>query len=190
MLDQRIQGLYGITPNNNLNIALIERIFNEHKVNILQYRHKTNNDKLKLEEAKRLLELCLQHNTLFIVNDDVNLCKKIGADGVHLGQNDVDVSSARSLLGKKFIIGVSCHNDLELALEAEKNGANYIALGAVFKSKTKPNAAYCSHSTIQNIKSNINIPIVGIGGITFENQQSVLDAGCKSIAMIEDLFGH
>ena len=73
MLDQRIQGLYGITPNNNLNIALIERIFNEHKVNILQYRHKTNNDKLKLEEAKRLLELCLQHNTLFIVNDDINL---------------------------------------------------------------------------------------------------------------------
>ena len=63
MLDQRIQGLYGITPNNNLNIALIERIFNEHKVNILQYRHKTNNDKLKLEEAKRLLELCLQHVT-------------------------------------------------------------------------------------------------------------------------------
>ena len=102
----------------------------------------------------------------------------------------MDISSARSLLGKKFIIGVSCHNNLELALEAEKNGANYIALGAVFKSKTKPNADYCSFSTIQNIKSNINIPIVGIGGITFENQQRVLDVGCNSIAMIEGLFGH
>ena len=99
MLDQRIQGLYGITPNNNLNIALIERIFNEHKVNILQYRHKTNNDKLKLEEAKRLLELCLQHNTLFIVNDDINLCEKVGADGVHLGQNDSSINTAREQLG-------------------------------------------------------------------------------------------
>ena len=190
MLNQRIKGLYGITPDKDLNIALIENAIKKHKVNILQYRRKIQDEKRKLDEATQLLKLCLQHNTLFIVNDDVNLCKKIGADGVHLGQNDVDISSARSLLGKKFIIGVSCHNDLELALEAEKNGANYIALGAVFKSKTKPNAAYCSYSKIQNIKSNINIPIVGIGGITFENQQSVLDAGCNSIAMIEGLFGH
>jgi len=190
MLNKRIKGLYGITPNNDLDIALIENVFKKHKINILQYRHKTLDEKQKLDEATQLLELCLQHNTLFIVNDDVNLCKKIGADGVHLGQNDVDAHSARNRLGKGFIIGVSCHNDLELAVEAEKNGANYIALGAVFKSKTKPNAAYCSLSTIHNIKSNINIPIVGIGGITFENQQSVLDAGCNSIAMLEGLFIH
>ena len=85
---------------------------------------------------------------------------------------------------------MSCYNNLELAIEAENNGADYIALGAIFKSSTKPDAAYCSLSTIQNIKRNINIPIVGIGGVTFENQQSVLDAGCDSIAMIEGLFGH
>jgi len=88
MLDQRIQGLYGITPNNNLNIALIEHVIAEHQVNILQYRHKTNDDQLKLDEAQQLLDLCLTHNTLFIVNDDINLCEKVGADGVHLGQND------------------------------------------------------------------------------------------------------
>ena len=190
MLNQRIKGLYGISPNNNLNIALIKRVFSENTINIFQYRHKTQDEELKLEEAKKLLELCRHHNTLFIINDDINLCEKVGADGIHLGQNDIDLNSARSQLGEKFIIGVSCHNNLKLALEAEKNGANYIALGAIFKSKTKPNAAYCSFSTIQNIKSNINIPIVGIGGITFENQQSVLDAGCNSIAMIEGLFGH
>ena len=115
MLNQRIKGLYGITPDKDLNIALIENAIKKHKVNILQYRRKIQDEKRKLDEATQLLELCLQHNTLFIVNDDVNLCKKIGADGVHLGQNDVDVSSARHLLGKKFIIGVSCHNDLELA---------------------------------------------------------------------------
>ena len=190
MLDQRIKGLYGITPNKNLNISLIENAFKEHIINVLQYRHKTINEKLKLKEAKLLLELCKRYNTLFIINDDINLCDKVGADGVHLGQNDIDINSARHQLGEKFIIGVSCHNSLELAKEAENNGANYIALGAIFKSTTKPNATYCSLSTIQNIKNNINIPIVGIGGITFENQQSVLDAGCNSIAMIEGLFGH
>ena len=190
MLNQKIKGLYGITPNKDLNITLIEDVIKKHKVHILQYRHKTQDAKRKLDEATQLLELCLQYNTLFIVNDDVDLCKKVGADGVHLGQSDSDVNSARSQLGEKYIIGVSCHNNLKLAIEAEINGADYVALGAIFNSTTKPNAASCSLSTIQKIKSNINIPIVGIGGITFENQQSALDAGCNSIAMIEGLFGH
>jgi len=190
MLNQRIKGLYGITPNKDLDITLIENTIKKHKINILQYRRKTQDEKRKLDESTQLLKLCLEYNTLFIVNDDVNLCKKIGANGVHLGQNDVDVHSARNQLGEKFIIGVSCHNSLKLAIEAENSGANYIALGAIFKSASKPNANNCSLSTIQNIKSNINIPIVGIGGITFENQQSALDAGCNSIAMLEGLFGH
>ena len=190
MLDQRIKGLYGISPNNNLNIALIKRVFSENTINIFQYRHKTQNEELKLEEAKKLLDLCRHHNTLFIINDDINLCEKIGADGVHLGQNDIDLNSARIQLGAKFIIGISCHNSLKLAIEAENNGADYIALGAIFKSNTKPNAINCTLSEILNIKNNTNIPIVGIGGITFENQQSALDAGCDSIAMIEGLFGH
>ena len=190
MLNQRIKGLYGITPNKNLNISIIEKAFNEHRINILQYRHKTLDEKLKIKEAKKLLKLCKQYNTLFIINDDVNLCAKVGADGVHLGQNDVDIYSARNRLGKNFIIGVTCHNSLKLAKEAENNGANYIGLGAIFKSTTKPNAVNCSLSEILNIKNNINIPIVGIGGITFENQQSALDAGCDSIAMVEGLFGH
>ena len=119
MLDQRIQGLYGITPNNNLNIALIERVITEYQVNILQYSHKTNDEQLKLNEAQQLLDLCLTHNTLFIVNDDINLCEKVGADGVHLGQNDAPINTVREQLGEKAIIGVSCHNQLQLAFEAE-----------------------------------------------------------------------
>ena len=116
MLNQRIKGLYGITPDKDVNISLIESAIKKHKVNILQYRRKNQDEKRKLDEATQLLELCLQHNTLFIVNDDVNLCKKISADGVHLGQTDVDVNSARSQLGEKFIIGVSCYNNLELTV--------------------------------------------------------------------------
>jgi len=188
MLDQRIQGLYGITPNNNLNIALIERIFNEHKVNILQYRHKTNNDKLKLEEAKRLFELCLHHNTLFIVNDDINLCEKVGADGVHLGQNDTSINTAREQLGEKAIIGVSCYNQLQLAFEAEEMGANYVAFGALFSSITKPTASGCPLSVIKTAKEKIKLPIVGIGGITFENQRLAFQAGCDAVAMLNGLF--
>ena len=188
MLDQRIQGLYGITPNNNLNIALIERTFNEHKVNILQYRHKTNNDKLKLEEAKRLLELCLQHNTLFIVNDDINLCEKVGADGVHLGQNDTSINTAREQLGEKAIIGVSCYNQLQLAFEAEVMGANYVSFGALFHSTTKPTASHCPLSVIKSAKEKIKLPIVGIGGITFENKKLAFAAGCNAVAMLNGLF--
>ena len=152
MLDQRIQGLYGITPNNNLNIALIERVITEHQVNILQYRHKTNDDQLKLNEAKQLLDLCLTHNTLFIVNDDINLCEKVGADGVHLGQNDTPINTAREQLGEKAIIGVSCYNQLQLAFEAEEMGANYVAFGSLFSSITKPTASECPLSVIKSRK--------------------------------------
>ena len=188
MLNQRIQGLYGITPDKDLNIDLIENAIKKHNIKILQYRRKAVNVKNKAKEAKNLLNLCIEHNTLFIVNDDVNLCQKVGAHGIHIGQSDIDAKSAREILGDKYIIGVTCHNSLELALEAELNGANYIALGAVFKSRNKPGAIHCSLSRIKEIKKNISIPIVGIGGINLNNQHLVYQSGCISVAMIDGLF--
>ena len=188
MLDQRIQGLYGITPNNNLDIALIERVITEYQVNILQYRHKTNDDQLKLIEAQQLLDLCLTHNTLFIVNDDINLCEKVGADGVHLGQNDSPIDTARERLGEKAIIGVSCYNQLQLAFEAEAMGADYVAFGALFNSISKPTARHCPLSVIKSAKEKLNLPIVGIGGITFDNQRLAFESGCDMVAMLNGLF--
>ena len=188
MLDQRIQGIYGITPNNKLNIALIERVIIKHQVNILQYRHKINEDQLKLDEAQQLLDICLTHNTLFIVNDDINLCEKVGADGVHLGQNDNSINTARGQLGEKAIIGVSCYNELQLAFEAEAMGANYVAFGALFNSITKPTAIHCPLSIIKIAKEKINLPIVGIGGITFENKKLAFSVGCDAVAMLNGLF--
>jgi len=190
MLNQRIQGLYAITPDKGFDITLIENTINKHKVNILQYRRKNLDIKNKLYEANKLFELCKQHNTLFIINDDINLCQKIGADGIHIGQNDTHARLARKALGKKFIIGVTCHDSLELAIDAENNGADYIALGAIFKSINKPKATHCPLSKIKNIKKNINIPVVGIGGISLENQGLAYDAGCDAVAMIDGLFGH
>ena len=154
MLDQRIQGLYGITPNNNLNITLIERVITKQQVNILQYRHKTNDNQLKLYEAQQLRDLCLTHNTLFIVNDDINLCEKVGASGVHLGQNDTSIKTAREQLGENAIIGVSCYNKLQLAFEAEAMGADYVAFGALFNSISKPTARHCPLSIIKSAKEN------------------------------------
>ena len=188
MLDQRIQGLYGITPNNNLHIALIERVISEHQVNILQYRHKTNDNQLKLDEAQQLLDICLTHNTLFIVNDDINLCEKVGADGVHLGQNDNSINTARGQLGEKAIIGASCYNELELACEAEAMGADYVAFGALFNSITKPTARHCPLSVIKSAKEKLNLPIVGIGGINFENKRLAFESGCDAVAMLNGLF--
>ena len=188
MLDQRIQGLYGITPNNNLNIALIERVITEYQVNILQYRHKTNDEQLKLNEAQQLLDICLTHNTLFIVNDDINLCEKVGADGVHLGQNDTSIKTAREQLGEKAIIGVSCYNKLQLAFEAEAMGADYVSFGTLFNSITKPTANHCPLSVIKSAKEKLNLPIVGIGGITFDNQRLAFESGCDAVAMLNGLF--
>jgi len=187
-LDQRIKGLYGITPNKKLDIEFIENIIIAHQVKILQYRHKTQDDQLKLDEAQQLRELCLTHNTLFIVNDDINLCEKVYADGVHLGQLDKSISEARYKLGKQAIIGISCYNKIGLAVDSEKSGASYVAFGALFDSKTKPNAEHCKLSVIKSVKKRINIPIVGIGGITFENQNLAFNAGCDAVAMLNGLF--
>ena len=188
ILNQRIQGLYGITPDKDLNIEFIENAIKKHNIKILQYRRKAVNIKNKAEEAKQLLNLCIEHNTLFIVNDDINLCQEVGADGIHIGQDDMNVKSVREKLGDEFIIGVSCHNSLDLALEAELNGADYIALGAIFKSKNKPQSVHCSLSKVKEIKKKISIPIVGIGGVNLKNQYSVYQAGCNSVAMISGLF--
>ena len=188
ILNQRIKGLYGITPDKELNIDLIENAIKKHSINILQYRRKAVNTKTKVEEAKKLLNLCIEHNTLFIVNDDMNLCQKVGAHGLHLGQDDLNAKSARESLGNQFIIGVTCHNSLDLAIQAEQNGADYIALGAIFKSNNKPNAIHCSLSRIEEIKKYISIPIVGIGGINLKNQDNVYQSGCSSVAMIDGLF--
>jgi len=188
MLDQRIQGLYGITPNNNLNIALIERVITEHQVNILQYRHKTNDDQLKLNEAQQLLDLCLTHNTLFIVNDDINLCEKVGADGVHLGQNDTSIKTAREQLGEKASLVYLATINYNLPLRLKKWGADYVAFGTLFNSITKPTASHCPLSVIKSAKEKLNLPIVGIGGITFDNRRLAFESGCDAVAMLNGLF--
>ncbi len=191
---EKIRGIYAITADSPINIDQIKKIIIQHNVSILQYRNKRNppyntiNRDLKLIEATQLRQLCLQYHTLFIINDDINLAQKVGADGVHLGKNDGSIKTARKQLGDKSIIGVSCYNDINLAKIAQKQGADYVAFGALFASNTKPNAIYCPLDIITQASKIIDIPIVGIGGIDFNNQQQVFDAGGDAVAMIGALF--
>ena len=188
MLKNKITGLYAITANKKININNIENAIKEHPITILQYRHKTNDELLKLKEAQQLKQLCITHNILFIINDDVNLCKKISADGVHLGKKDQEISVARTFLGNKYIIGASCYNDINLAIKAKKNSADYVAFGAIFKSTSKKYSKKCPLSVIQEAKKKLKIAIVGIGGINFSNKKYAITAGCDAVAMISAIF--
>lgn len=183
-----IQGIYAITPNQELNLNLLERAFNQHQIQILQYRHKVADASLKLSEAEQIKQLCRKHHTLFIINDDVELAQKIGADGIHLGKDDYSIEAAREKLGETAIIGASCYNDIQLAKSKQAQGASYVAFGALFPSKTKPDAPHCPLNIIKYAKAALKVPIVGIGGINFENYKKAFDAGCDAVAMVDAIF--
>lgn len=183
MWQKSISKLYIITPNRKINFKALKLIFKKN-IQILQYRRKIKNIQIKTSEAFRLKKLCKQYNTLFIINDDIELAKIINADGVHLGQNDVDIKTARKYLGENKIIGITCHNSINLALKAQKNSADYVAFGAVFPSPTKPNATPCALNIISKAKKLLTIPIVAIGGINNTNKHKVLKHGADSVAMI------
>ncbi|SMN01349.1 Thiamin-phosphate pyrophosphorylase [uncultured Candidatus Thioglobus sp.] len=188
MHHHKISGIYAITPDRALDISVVKKNIVQHNISILQYRRKTADAITQLNEARQLQQLCLKHHTLFIINDDINLAQKVNADGVHLGKNDSAIQQARQQLGNNAIIGASCYNDINLAKNAQNQGADYVAFGALFPSTTKPDAPQCALDIIIQGKQQLNIPIVGIGGINFNNQQQVFDAGCSSVAMMHALF--
>jgi thiamine-phosphate pyrophosphorylase len=163
--------------------------------NVVQLRHKTSAaDQSELQSktlslAQELLTLCQHYQVPLIINDDPQLAAQAGADGVHLGKNDTDITSAREQLGEQAIIGVSCYNSLKLALQAQKLGADYIAFGRFFSSASKPDATPADIQLLSQAHSQINIPIVAIGGITPENAGLLLDAGADYLAVIQGIYG-
>lgn len=153
---------------------------------LVQYRDKAPSDALTL--AKALLETCRAANVPLIVNDDIELALAIGADGVHLGKDDTDIATARRRLGQSAIIGVSCYDSIERALDAESHGADYAAFGRFFASGTKPLASPAKLETLRLAKRQLAIPIVAIGGILPENGLSLLEAGADLLAVVGGLF--
>jgi thiamine-phosphate pyrophosphorylase len=133
--------------------------------------------------AAPLLEICREHDCAFIVNDDVALAKRLGADGVHLGQGDGDPRDAREELGKDAQIGVTCHNSRHLALEAGEMGADYVAFGAFFPSSTKDAKIKAEPEILEWWSSMMEPPCVAIGGITVDNAASIIATGTDFIAV-------
>ncbi len=154
----------------------------------MQYRDKSDDQQRRIEEAAALQKLCSHHDTLFIVNDDLELAAQIGADGLHIGQDDQSLPQARQRLGANTIIGVSCYNHLDLAKSAQEGGADYVAFGRFFSSNIKPEAVGANIELLEQAREEINLPVVAIGGITAENGAQLVEAGADLLAVISDLF--
>lgn len=155
-------------------------------VKFFQFRSKkaVKNENL----ASEILNLCEKFGAKFIVNDDVKFAKKIGAKAVHLGKDDENIKEAFEILGKDAYVGVSCYNDINLAINAAKNGASYVAFGSVFTSPTKPNAPKCELEVAKEAKQILNLPVCVIGGINETNIGSLSHVKPDLIAVISAIY--
>jgi thiamine-phosphate pyrophosphorylase len=187
----RLQGLYAITDNFlTPGPFLIERAEQalQGGARILQYRDKTTDQQKRRDEALALKALCAQYQCTFIINDDIELCMAVNADGVHLGVSDANIHTARQQLGNNVIIGATCHGSLDLAHKAIADGADYVAFGRFYNSTTKHNAEAADLQTIRGGLAKLNVPAVAIGGITLGKADELLEAGFSMLAVIEDIF--
>ena len=185
-----IKGLYAITPDMADTDLLLQKIEAalQGGINILQYRNKAASHKLQTQQARAILPLCRQYNVPLIINDSVKLCLTLGADGVHLGADDGNLREVRARIGDDKIFGASCYNRFDLALIAQQAGTNYVAFGACFASRTKPNAPVASLDLFARAKKELNIPAVAIGGITLQNAAQAIQAGANAVAVINAIF--
>ena len=168
--------IYLISPNkiiNNSFYNILNQVFKSKKVKFFQLRLKKGSIKKKVIIAKKILQICKKNKVKLIINDDPNLALKVNAHGCHLGQRDMNIFDARKILKNK-IIGVTCHNSIKLAKIALSGGADYIALGAFFKTKTKKVTHKANIKSLIKIKKLINLPVVVIGGINDKNYKKLL----------------
>jgi len=185
-----IKGLYAITPDSADTPELLHRtrLVLSGGASVLQYRNKSADAALRLEQATALRELTREFSVSFIVNDDAQLAAQVDAEGVHLGKTDGELKAARALLGAGKIIGISCYNQLFLAKEAVAAGADYVAFGAFYPSTVKPYAVRVEIELLRQARAQFAAPLVAIGGITVQNASALLEAGADSLAVISAVF--
>ena len=184
-----ISGLYAVTPglaDPELLAGKVEAALRG-GARVVQYRNKDAGEQLRHEQAVRIARLCRDAGACFIVNDSVELARKVAADGVHLGKDDEGVGAARALLGPGKLIGVSCYNELWRARDAVAQGADYIAFGSFFPSPTKPGAVTAARNLLRAAKE-FSLPIVAIGGITPDNAAGLIEAGADAVAVLSAVF--
>ena len=160
----------------------LNQIFKTNKVKYFQLRLKKIPTSNLLKISKKIKKIVKKNNVKFLINDNPVIAKAVGADGCHIGQKDMNFVSSRKVLGKKKIIGMTCHNSKNLALKAKRYGANYVAFGSFFKSQTKKTAFKANLVILRWAKKKINMPTVAIGGINSSNYKKILSNGADFIA--------
>jgi thiamine-phosphate pyrophosphorylase len=185
-----INGLYAITPDSSDTSDLLRRSTwaLEGGASVLQYRNKSASEALRQTQALALRELTRQFSIPLIINDDALLAAKVNADGVHLGEFDGELHAARAILGEGKFIGVSCYNCAASAKRAVTAGANYVAFGAFYSSSIKPDAVTAELGLLREMRRELGVPIVAIGGITAQNGAPLVQAGAAALAVISALF--
>ena len=182
--------LYAVTDRSWLNgetlYAQVEKAL-KGGVTFVQLREKNLDEVSFLEEAKEIQNLCAQYHVPFVINDNVEIAAQINADGVHVGQSDMEAGDVRKKLGPDKIIGVSAQT-VEQALKAQSHGADYLGVGAVFPTGSKADAVEVSHETVKAICEAVDIPVIAIGGITAENVTELAGTGICGIAVISAVF--
>lgn len=183
-----LRGLYAITDGPRDDLLEVCAAALEGGARLLQYRDKSGDDTRRLREAQALQVLCAAHRVPLIVNDDIELAAAIGAAGVHLGEDDAAIETARARLGARTIVGVSCYDSVERARGLAAAGADYLAFGAFFPSPTKPRARRATADLLR-AAAPLGLPLVAIGGITPERAIDLVEAGADCVAVISALFG-
>lgn len=183
--------LYGVTDRGNLHgKTLLQQVEESLKggVTLVQLREKHLSFQEFLEEAKEMKELCHKYGVPLLVNDNVEICIESGADGVHVGQKDMEAGAVREKLGKDKIIGVSART-VEQAMAAQNAGADYLGVGAVFSTSTKEDAKPLDHEILKAITKAVDIPVVAIGGISSENVLELKGTGIDGVAVVSAIYG-
>ncbi|MGE3536933.1 MAG: thiamine phosphate synthase [Candidatus Tectimicrobiota bacterium] len=188
----KLRGLYAITDSHLIPpqrfVETVEAAVRGGAM-LVQLREKEAPREEIVRLGRALLEVTRRHGALLIVNDHPAVAKEIGADGVHVGREDPPVAEARALLGPGVIIGASCYGDTALAVQAERDGADYVAFGTPFPSPTKMKRTDIALSIFQEARRLVQVPIFAIGGITLANAGQILAAGADGIAVVSGVFG-
>ncbi len=183
--------LYAVTDRSWLNgESLYSQVEKALKggATFIQLREKELDEETFLEEAKELKKLCREYRVPCVINDNVEIAEACGADGVHVGQSDMEAGDVRARLGEDKIIGVSA-DTVEQALLAQRHGADYLGVGAVFPTGSKADASDVDHETLKAICQAVKIPVIAIGGINRENVMELAGSGICGVAVISAIFG-
>ncbi len=185
-----MKGLYLVTPDwddTDRLVAASEQAIAGGAA-LLQYRHKTAGESLRAEQAAALLALCRRLKVPLIVNDHVDLCERLDADGIHVGGTDASVAAVRARLGADKIVGASCYGDLQLARDAAATGASYVAFGGFYPSRVKQYEVTTSPGIITQALSELAVPVCVIGGMTVENSRPLVELGAHMVAAISSVY--